>query len=145
MKKWIKWTLWGIGGATGAFIILIGIFLFLLVPQNERDNRNSARKTEMVEITLKWARLAPFPQEAENFNIYTEGNAFTRTFKGSFTASEETIKIWVEQSPGLQDAKIDAISEKKKKYIIPPGGGANYAEVVIDYETGKIEFKASWS
>ncbi|MBI5725008.1 MAG: hypothetical protein HZA50_13690 [Planctomycetes bacterium] len=145
MKKWVKYTIWGIGGTIGVAVILIGIFLYLLLTQNDRMNRDPAAKTEMIETTLEWARLAPFPQKAANFNIYTEGSAFTRTFKGSFTATEEIIKTWVEQSPGLQDAKIESISVKKKKYIISPGGGANYAEVIIDYETGKVEFKAYWS
>jgi hypothetical protein len=152
MKKWTKITLWGIGGIIGgiggiigAIIILMGIFVFLLTTQNDRANRNPAKKAEMKQITVEWARLAPFPEEADNFNIHTEGSAFTRTFKGSFTASEEIIKSWVQQSPGLQDAKIEEMSETKKRYIISPGGGANYAEVVIDYETGKIEFSVSWS
>lgn len=146
MKKWIKITLWSSGSIIT--LLLIG-FLILIWPflpiQNSLDNRNPARKAEMTEITLKWGRLAPFPENVENFTIYTTGSPFTRTFKGSFTATEDIIKSWIAQSPGLQDAKIESISETKKKYIITPGGGANYAEVVIDYEIGKIEFRVSWS
>ena len=146
MKKRIKITLW----ATGSLIVLISIgFLISFWPflpiQNAIDNRNPARKTEMAEITVRWGRLAPFPDEAENFAIYTEGSFLTRTFKGSFTASQDVITSWVEQSPGLQDATVEMMSEKKARYIVSPSGGANYAEVVIDYESGKVEFVVSWS
>ena len=145
MKKWVRIASWGIGGTIGVLVIVLGIYLLLLDTQNERDNRIPARQTDMIQTTLEWARLAPFPQEAQNFNIQTEGSALTRTFKGSFSCSEDIIISWVEQSPGIQDAEVENISETKIRYIISPGGGANYAEVVIDYEMGKIEFRVSWS
>ncbi len=51
----------------------------------------------------------------------------------------------MKDSPGLQDAKVENISETEKKYIILSDGGAAYAEVIIDYETNKVEFTVSWS
>jgi hypothetical protein len=99
----------------------------------------------MIEATLEWGRLAPFPEDAEDFIIYTKGNMFTRTFQGNFTAPEVALKKWVEQSPGLQDAKVEVISNTQKKYVISPGGRAAYAEVIIDYKTGKVAFRAYWS
>jgi hypothetical protein len=145
MKKWFKITKWKIGCIGATSIIIATSLLLLVAPHKERDNRNTAKQNEMEQITLEWARLAPFPQKAKNFNIYTEGSAFTRTFKGSFNCSEDEMESWVELSPGLQDAEIEDMSDTIKKYIISPGGGANYAEVVIDYAIGSVEFKVSWS
>ena len=99
----------------------------------------------MIILTLKWGRLAPFPKEIENFVILTEGNPMTRTFKGSFNCRQNVLDSWIKSSPGLQDAKVESISKKIKKYIISPGGDASYAEVLIDFTINKIEFKVYWS
>ena len=146
MKKSTKWTLAIIGIAIVAFMVLAGASYFLLSsPTNNRDNHDPVKKAEMIETALEWARLAPFPQDVKDFKVFTEGNAFTRTFKGSFTASEQSIRSWVKQSIGLRNAKTKVISEGKIRYIIKPGGGANSAEVIIDYSSGRVEFIASWS
>jgi len=34
----------------------------------------------------------------------------------------------------INEFEVQTISTSKKKYIIEPGGGANWAEVIIDYE-----------
>lgn len=135
MKKPNKRTLWGIGITIGAMFILIAAFFFFRITDD----------AEMTEATLEWGRLAPFPKEARNLDIHSEGNAFARTFRGSFSCPKEPLVRWVSESPGLQDAKIEEISVSKKRYVISPGGNANFAEVVIDYETGKVEFRVSWS
>jgi hypothetical protein len=146
MNKIIKRVLVIIAGLIGAYVIYVGFaVLSMNTPSNSRDNANPINKKEMIEITLKWARLAPFPRETKDFKIYTEGNSLTRTFKGSFTASKESIKKWTMQSPGIQDAKVEVISKDNKRYIIKPGEKAGYAEVIIDYETGKVNFEVSWS
>ncbi|MFA5164759.1 MAG: hypothetical protein WC481_04275 [Candidatus Omnitrophota bacterium] len=145
MKKWLKITLWGVGALICTVILLLGAFLYLWTTQNERDNRNPAKQTEMKQATLEWARLAPFPKEATNFNIKTEGSMFTRSFRGSFSAPKNVIESWIQKSPGFKDAKIEKIDEGIQKYIITPGGGANWAEVTINYLENKVDFYVCWS
>lgn len=146
MKQLTKWTILIIGIAIVYFGLVIGALFFLFsIPTNDRDNHDPEMKAEMIEATLEWARLAPFPQNARNFEISTKGNPFTRTFTGSFTASEQSIKSWVERSSGLRDAETEVINEGEIRYIIKPGGGASVAEVRIDYNSGGVWFYASWS
>ncbi len=55
MKKRIKKTLLGIGGAAGILIILIILIIFFLsMPVNKIDNKNLAKQSEMINITLEW-------------------------------------------------------------------------------------------
>ena len=72
MKKWIRIALLGIGGLVAVVFIYVAIILFIFAaPGNERDNEN-IDKSEMIEATLEWGRLAPFPEDAEDFIIYRE-------------------------------------------------------------------------
>lgn len=56
--------------------------LALAIPTNDLDNTDSARRAEMMQITLEEGELAPFPPSARETWIWTEGNMFTRTFIG---------------------------------------------------------------
>ena len=130
---------------TGLAIFVVAAMIVFLIPTNEKGNNTPAKQAEMIKITTEWCRLAPFPKETKNFTIYTEGSPMTRTFKGSFSSSNDVLERWIKESPGLMDAKIEKISKNKKKYIILPGGGAAYAEVVIDHETKKVTSETYWS
>jgi hypothetical protein len=99
----------------------------------------------MTKLILEWGRLAPFPVSATNVTIKTEGNSFTRSFRASFKAPKRDIQAWINASPGLSETTPKEISDNKVQYTISPGGGANMAEVVIDYNLNKVEIYVSWS
>lgn len=99
----------------------------------------------MLKTTLVWGRLAPIPKSRTKFNIYTEGSAFTRSFRSSFYLPKTDLEKWVKASPGLTNAEIQNINDSKQKYIIKPDGGAQYAEVIIDFKKYFIEIYVSWS
>lgn len=101
MMRWPKWILslsCGLVFAVASGLVVLA--LFYLAPSNSRDNQNPAKQAEMVQITLEWGQLAPFPAKAQNFFIYTEGNSFTRSFRASFNASDKEIENWIAESPG---------------------------------------------
>lgn len=125
------------------FIIFIGVIFFSRF--SSLDTMVYRNKDKMIESTLRWGRLAPFPKNAENFVITTEGGPFTRSFRAKFNASEGIIRLWVKNSPGFGDAKREVMAAGKEKYIINPGDGAGYAEVVIDYANKHVEIYVSWS
>lgn len=146
MKKWIKISLWGAGVVVSVYLSLIVVYLFLLItPQNDRDNKTPSKTEEMIKITLEFARLAPFPDDIKEFAINTEGSSLTRTFKGHFNASDVVINSWLEKSLGIKDSKVEIISDTMKRFIISPRKGANYAEVLVDWKIGRVEFVVSWS
>jgi hypothetical protein len=123
-------------------LLIAGIFFF---HTNSLDNNNSSNKEEMLKTTLEWGRLAPLPDSRSDFNIQTEGNAFTRSFRSSFYLSKEDLDSWIKKSPGLQDAQIEIVNTTTKKYIINPGGGAEYAEAVIDFDKCNVQIYTYWS
>jgi len=113
---------------------LITAASFIVVQQS---NRSIA-----IASVVKWCRLEAFPKSATDITIKTEGGMFTRSFRFSFLARPEDIKAWIAKSPGLNDAKIEK-DQKVTKYIISPGGGAAYAQVLI--EDNKVSIYSYWS
>ena len=102
-------------------------------------------KSQMLDVTREWARLAPLPESKTDFIITTTGGMFTRGFSGSFVAPEADLKKWVADSPGLSSAVTVTLPSGAIKFDIIPGGGAAFAQVVVDFKTGKVEFKTFWS
>ncbi len=110
---------------------------------NERANQDLKAQASMLECTLEWARLAPIPESREQFAIATEGGPATRAFRTSFVLPDADLKDWVEASPGLRDAGVEM--EGVKNYAIEPGGGAMYAEAVVDFDSGLVMVYTYWS
>ena len=100
-------------------------------------------KRSAIDATLEWARLAPFPSSAQEFMIRAEGGSFTRSFRAHFKAPRHDIDNWVKQSPGLMSAE-PTYADRKRTYVIRPGGGANRAEVTIG-DDDSIEIYTSWN
>jgi hypothetical protein len=129
--------------------LLVGLISFVIfyfsLPSNARDNQNAARQKEMMILVLEWGRLAPFPASATNISIQTEGSSFTRSFRASFSAPKQDIQTWMKASPGINQATLVELSDNKVKYIIAPSGGANSAEVTIDFTLNKVDIYVSSS
>jgi hypothetical protein len=79
------------------------------------------------------------------FRITTKGGVFTRAFSASFTANPAVIKAWVSASPGLKDTNPEKPESWLRKFIIKPGGGAQYAEVEIDGRSNVVKVYVYWS
>ena len=124
------------------FVAFAGLFL---ASSNSRDNQDPAKQKEMMALVLEWGRLSPFPGGATNVSIETEGSSFTRSFHASFTAPKQDIQSWIKDSPGLNEITPEELSNNKVHYIVAPGGGANKAEVTIDYGLNQVEIYVSWS
>ena len=123
----------------------ISFAVLYLSSSNARDNRNPAKQEAMMTSVLEWGRLMPFPANATNISIETEGSSFTRSFRSSFVAPKQDIQTSIKDSPGINEATPQEISDNKVKYIIAPGGGANTAEVIIDFTLNKVDIFVSWS
>lgn len=109
-----------------------------------REGISAADKRSAIKATLEWGRLAPFPKSARDLVVTTEGNMFTRSFRVSFSAPKEDIARWAEESPGIRETQPKK-EGSERKYVIKPGGGAVYAEVVIDDATDQVRIYVAWS
>lgn len=127
---------------SSAFLPLIGK---TLLPSNSRDNQSAFAQNQMLKTTLKWGRLAPIPKSKTDFNIFTEGNMFSRAFRSSFYLPAEDLNEWINECPGLKDAEVENIDQSISKYVISPGDGAQYAEVVINFDNYYVEIYVYWS
>lgn len=127
------------------FFSLVVFAMLYFFSSNTLDNQNSVKQDEMMRIVLEWGRLVPFPARATNISIKTEGGSFTRSFRASFIAPKDDIQVWLSSSPGIQETTAEEVSDNTVRYSITPGGGANLAEVTIDYSLNKVEIYVSWS
>jgi hypothetical protein len=143
MKEQRGWLWLAVGSVIA--VCLVSIAAIMVVSTNARDNRNPIRQAEMIDLILEWGRLAPFPVHATNLSVQTEGNPFTRSFRASFSAPEQEIKEWMAKSPGFRNCISQTMPDGRIKYTIEPGGGANYAEAIIDFSINKVEIYVSWS
>jgi hypothetical protein len=127
--------------------MIAGLLLFAdyFVYSNDRDNRDPNAQEEMLQCTLEWGRFAPIPDSKTQFQIRTEGSAFTRSFWSSFYLPEEDLEKWMKDCPGFLGAETEEVDNTTTKYVIRPGGGAMYAEAVIDYTKCYVEIYVYWS
>jgi hypothetical protein len=113
---------------------------YTFLSPNSSGNRSSA-----IDCTLTWGRLAPFPASAQQFTITTEGSAFTRAFRVTFIAPPGDIEQWLQQSPGTRDTVPTTPSPGVRHFKIPPGGGAQWAEVTVDDTNHRVSIYVYWS
>jgi hypothetical protein len=105
----------------------------------QRWSRHSA-----ISTTCLWAGLAPLPVPESEVDVDVSGGMFTREFRISFTADMAAIKEWLNASPGVVNG-FGADGEGARKYIVKPGGGAQYGEVRVDDATGRVTIRTYWS
>lgn len=135
-RRWIRFAI--------AFS-LFSFLLFLIAPCNEIDNALPWKQAEMNRITLEWGQLASFPQNAQNFKIWTEGGPFTRTFRGTFIASPDAVQDWLQMSNGVTKGKAQTNADGSVHYELKTSGGASYGEVDIAPDGSTVKFRVSWS
>ena len=128
-----------------ATIFLLALIGSIMVWVSSRHNQEAEQKDDMLALVMVWARLAPFPPNAEAVSIKAEGNPFTRSFRASFTAPEGENETWICESPGLNETTPEETMNGKVHYTISPGGGANWAEVAIDKNSGRVDIYVAWS
>lgn len=126
----------------GVFIVgvlgIVGV-LFLLSPSSP-GNQASA-----LEVTKEWGRLADFPAHSKVTEIDVRGTMFTRGFVVVFEAPLPEIEQWVKDSSGLAEAKVTLQEDGSTLYKMDPGGGAQFAEVVIWVSEGLVRIHVYWS
>jgi hypothetical protein len=102
-------------------------------------------RREMLRVTLLWGRLAPIPASARHLTITKEGSMFTRAFRASFSAPVSDIEQWLGESPGTREAAPERHSPTTRRFLIKPGGGAQWAEVTVDDTLGEVRIYVYWS
>ena len=126
----------------GSFTLIYGLDMTFGPPGYPHFTEKSARTT-----TIEWARLRPFPVEAQSFTIVTGGGMFTREFRVSFFGDPTAITAWVAGCPGVADPKTTKTEspDGSVTYEISAGGGAAFAELIHHPARGTISIRTYWS
>jgi hypothetical protein len=69
---------------------------------------------------------------------------FTREFRVSFGATPDDIERWLLDSPGIRDATAEK-NGTTTIYHIRAGGGATFAEAIVNSERGTVRLRVYWS
>lgn len=109
------------------------------------DPVSPLNQTSAIATTQEWARTADFPPGTRNLRVGTEGSMFTREFIVEFEAPAEEIAQWIRDSPGPSAATPDQQDDGSLRYPIDPGGGAQFAEIFVWPELGRVRIRAYWS
>ncbi len=129
-----------------ASLICLGVSLSVVVYLAYHQYiHTTAAGPDGIAVICEWARLASLPDTAADIQTKTEGNSFTRAFRVTFSLPEDDLEAWLQKSPGIQDAAITQLDEATFRYVIEPGGGATYAEVVLDRRANSVTIYAYWS
>jgi hypothetical protein len=123
--------------------LIVTILLILSIMAVGCQGNNVEDQREMTDLVLEWGRLVPVPTSALDFTVKAEGNMFSRSFRASFVAPQADIDSWLSASPGIRNVQPIQVDVDTKKYVIEPGGGANYAEVIVS--SGRVTVYVSWS
>lgn len=126
----------------GSLGLIYGLDITFGPPGYPHFTEKSAR-----DATIEWARLSPFPREAQSFTMVTGGSMFTREFRVSFFGDPEAIAAWVRSCPGMADSKTTRTEspDGRVTYEIAAGGGAVFAELVHHPARGTISIRTYWS
>ena len=122
-----------------AIIILGNIAIFAAMIPNCGLDKQSA-----IGTSIEWARLAPLPVPTREVAVETDGSPFTREFWLSFHLSKDQLEQWLSECEGISDAEV---FQKGKiiRYALRPGGGAQFAEVRVNWSTGEVVVHTYWS
>ena len=120
-------------------VAVFGLLLVVIVGGWYERNRSA------IETTLEWARLEPLPVSAINVNVEVIGSVFSRQFRLTFTAEPDVVDAWLKASEGIQDAEKSRHADMLIRYAIHPGGGAQFAQVLVYPNIGQVEIRAYWS
>ena len=122
-----------------ALIIIVSIAIFATTVTGCGPYRQSA-----IDTSIEWARLAPLPVPTSEVAVEVAGSPFTREFRLSFHLSEAQLEKWLSDCKGISDAEIFQ-EGKITRYAIRPGGGAQFAEVRVNWPTGEVVVRTYWS
>jgi hypothetical protein len=112
-------------------IIAVSIVLFMTFANG------CVFKESAIETTLEWARLATLPVSKSQVDVEVTGSIFTRGFRVAFSAAPDPLESWLSASEGIADAEIYREGDFTR-YKISPGGGAMFAEVRVNRNTGDV-------
>lgn len=131
-----------LGTALMVFAILGLVGGWYLLSESSPLNRASALK-----VTKEWGRLADFPAHSRIAKLDVQGSMFTRGFVVIFEAPAAEVEQWIKDSPGLSDAKTTTTVQEDGStlYQVTPGGGAQFAEVLISASKKLVRIHVFWS
>ena len=124
----------------GAFVLGVAWLAYSFLSPDSARNRGAA-----LDATREWGRLDPLPPSAQQLTITTHGSIFTSEFRTSFVAPPEDIEAWLENSPGTREAVMTRLSPGVRHFKITPGGGAEFAEVIVDDSIHRVSIRVYWS
>ncbi len=110
-----------------------------------RENTAASKIEEAKKITLAWARLDDYPPQAVFAPPSSEGNSFTREFSIEFSGPRKEIEKWLQASPGIMDAERTVLADRSIRYRIKPGGGAQFAELILSAQKTRVFIHVYWS
>jgi len=102
-------------------------------------------KSSALSTTYEWARLEPIPESAKDISVESVGSMFSREFRISFSAPVADVNSWLQASSGTNEANPKLRDDGSRVYDVKPGGGAQFAKVIVSKDGTKVRIRTYWS
>ena len=119
-------------------VALLGIVAFTVRTCQLRDRQSG------LETTLLWTGLRNYPVPTEQIKIDHRGSMFTREFNVHFQTSPNAVERWLSESDCTATITPE-VTGTIRTYKLKPAGGAQFAEVRFDTQTGDVWIRTYWS
>lgn len=119
-------------------VVLLGIVAFTVRTCQLRDRHSG------LETTLLWTGLSKYPVPTEQIEIEHRGSLFTREFNVHFQTSPDAVERWLSESDCTATITHE-VTGMLRTYKLKPAGGAQFAEVRFDTQTGDVWIRTYWN
>jgi hypothetical protein len=109
------------------------------------DAESPLNRESVVSATREWARLDPFPSSTRNMRLETTGSLFSREFAVEFDAPKADVQKWLSSSPGTSESTPLHQADGSLRFEIKPGGGAQFASIIVSRDGTHVRIRAYWS
>lgn len=123
----------------------LGIIFIVVFGAGDLCSNSPSNQASALEVSREWARLAPLPKSAKTIKTEITGSAFTREFIITFEAPKQDIETWLKMSPGTKNIVPIKEAGGILRYQIKPGGGAEFAEIIVSRERTKVRINTYWN
>jgi hypothetical protein len=109
--------------------LLLAAFVFWLfgfIDYVDEAVESMGLTSERMAAIQKGERLAPFPRERSNLKVTHSTGMFHDTYSIYFKAKPNVVSSWMDDSPGIKEAKTEVKPDGSTCYRLGPGRGFVY-------------------
>ena len=99
---------------------------------------------DAIRVTKEWSGIEYYPECADSIDTLVTGNLFSRGFEVAFECEPSELENWANYVSSLGGAYSESAGHFEKIYLVSQRG-SQFAQVMVDWLTGRAHIKVYWS